>query len=148
MPTPFTPWSAVAGGALIGLAACLLLLWIGRVAGVSGIANGLFARRADGRAWRLAFLIGLPLGAAAWFALAPAAGWSVPALRSGHPTALLIAGGLLVGAGTRWGSGCTSGHGICGLARGARRSFVAVAIFMVSAMATVAVLRHGGGWLP
>jgi uncharacterized membrane protein YedE/YeeE len=133
----FTPWSALAGGALIGLAAVLLMLFHGRVAGISGIVGGLFAPRAGDVAWRAAFLAGM-LGAAA---LLGAAGL-VPELRDRPGLAAIALAGLLVGFGTRLGSGCTSGHGVCGLARLSPRSLVATAVFMASAAAVVFVARH------
>lgn len=137
MPTEFTPISALLGGALIGLAATLLLATIGRVAGISGIVNNVVENH-EGRGWRLAFLIGLVGGAALWFAF----GTGVAAPRAGFPLPWLIAAGLLVGFGTHLGSGCTSGHGICGLARLSMRSFAAVLAFMGAGMATVYALRH------
>jgi uncharacterized membrane protein YedE/YeeE len=133
----FTPWSALAGGALIGLAAVLLMLFHGRVAGISGIVGGLFAPREGDVAWRAAFLAGM-LGAAA---LLGAAGL-VPELRDRPGLAAIALAGLLVGFGTRLGSGCTSGHGVCGLARLSPRSLVATAVFMASAAAVVFVARH------
>lgn len=142
MPTEFTPVSALLGGALIGLAATLLLASIGRVAGISGIVNAALESR-EGRAWRLAFLGGLVAGAALWFAF----GIGVAPPRVGFPLPWLVAAGLLVGFGTRLGSGCTSGHGICGLARLSRRSLVAVVAFMGAGMGTVFVLRHVFGVL-
>ena len=136
--TSFTPWSALAGGALIGLAAVLLLWANGRIAGVSGIAGGLwFAPRGE-RAWRWRFLAGLALGAGAWALLAP----TPPLLRQGFPVPLLLLAGLLVGWGTSLGGGCTSGHGVCGLARLLPRSLVATAVFMASAGLTTYVVRH------
>ncbi len=141
MPTEFTPWSALAGGALIGLAATVLLASLGRIAGISGLFNGALEQRGD-RAWRIAFLLGLVGAAGAWFALSGAAP------RSGFPLPWLLAGGLLVGFGTRLGNGCTSGHGICGLARLSPRSAVAVAVFMAAGFATVFVLRHALAVLP
>ena len=143
MPTEFTPVSALLGGALIGLAATLLLAGIGRIAGVSGIVNNVVENR-DGRGWRLAFLAGLIGGAALWFGV----GSGVAAPRVGYPLPWLIAAGLLVGFGTRVGSGCTSGHGICGLARFSRRSLAAVLAFMGAGAATVYTLRHALGVLP
>lgn len=140
MPTAFTPVSALIGGALIGLAAVWLLATLGRIAGVSGILNSALDHR-EGRGWRLAFLLGLIAGASAWFALAHA-----PA-RSGFPWPWLALAGTLVGFGTRLGNGCTSGHGICGLARFSRRSLWAVAVFMAIAMGTVFVVRHVLGGL-
>ena len=139
----FTPLSGAIGGALIGLAAALLLALNGRIAGISGIVGGLLPPRAGDMGWRLLFVAGLALGAL------------VVRVFSGEPLAapagtssfMLVLGGLLVGFGSRLGSGCTSGHGICGLARFSPRSMVAVATFMGSAMITVFVLRHllGGG---
>ena len=138
MPTDFTPIPALLGGALIGLAAVVLLWSIGRIAGISGIANHAIEQR-DGRDWRIAFLLGLVVAAGLWFTVSGA----TP--RSGFPMPWLVAGGLLVGFGTRLGSGCTSGHGICGLARLSKRSLVAVATFMGAGVATVYVLRHAMG---
>ena len=135
MPTEFTPVSALLGGALIGLAATLLYAGIGRIAGISGIVNNAIERRQE-RGWRLAFLAGLLAAAAAWFA------WSGEAPRNGFPLPWLLAAGLLVGFGTRLGNGCTSGHGICGLARLSKRSLAAVVAFMASGIATVYVVRH------
>ena len=134
----FTPWSALAGGALIGLAALLCWLLLGRIAGISGILAG--AARAEGRErdWRLAFLAGLVLSPLA-FALA---GFALPVPQVTSNPAMLVVAGLLVGYGTRLGSGCTSGHGVCGLARLSRRSLAATGVFMASAMATVFVTRH------
>ena len=137
MPTEFTPVSALLGGALIGLAATLLLAGIGRIAGISGIVNAAVEQR-DGRSWRLAFLAGLIGGAALWFVF----GIGVDAPRVSFQLPWLIAAGLLVGFGTRLGSGCTSGHGICGLARFSRRSLAAVLAFMGAGVATVYVVRH------
>ena len=134
--------AALAGGVLIGLSASLLLWLNGRVAGVSGVLNGvLFPRRGD-LAWRWAFLAGLAAAAAAYQWLLGDAG----TLRADFPPAGLVAAGLLVGFGTRMANGCTSGHGVCGLARFSLRSAVAVAVFMLTAMATTFVLRHVWGW--
>ena len=141
MPTDFTPVSALLGGMLIGLAATVLYAGIGRIAGISGILNSAVEQRGE-RGWRVAFLLGLVAAAGLWFAFAGIAP------RSGFPLPWLLAAGLLVGFGTRLGGGCTSGHGICGLARWSKRSFAAVCVFMASGMATVFVLRHASGWLP
>ena len=141
MPTDFTPVSALIGAALIGLPATWLVATLGRIAGNSGIVNGAVDGASDGRAWRLAFLLAMIAAAGAWFAFADA-----PA-RSGFPLAWVVVAGLLVGAGTRLGNGCTSGHGICGLARWSRRSLVAVLTFMATAFATVYVVRHVVGGL-
>lgn len=134
----FTPWTALAGGALIGLSAVILLALNGRLAGVSGIMGGLLPPVRGDALWRVLFLVGLVAGALAWRYLAA----------DGHTIALdttlpmLIAGGLLVGFGTRLGSGCTSGHGICGIGRLSPRSIAATMIFMVAAGITVFVVRH------
>ncbi len=141
MPTDFTPVSALLGGMLIGLAATVLYAGIGRIAGISGILNSAVEQRGE-RGWRVAFLLGLVAAAGLWLAFAGIAP------RSGFPLPWLLAAGLLVGFGTRIGGGCTSGHGICGLARWSKRSFAAVCVFMASGMATVFVLRHASGWLP
>jgi uncharacterized membrane protein YedE/YeeE len=136
--TPFTPLEGLLGGALIGLAAALLLFTDGRVAGISGIlARVLVPVRGD-FAWRAAFLLGLPLGATLVIrATHDLHGFAITA---SWPTLLL--GGLLVGFGTALGSGCTSGHGVCGIARGSRRSIAATAVFMAAGVATTFVLRH------
>jgi uncharacterized membrane protein YedE/YeeE len=137
MPTSFTPLTATLGGLLIGGAAVFLLLVNGRVAGISGILGGALSRSCDDRSWRIAFLLGLPLGA-----------MGVGALRGGlelqvsASTLTLVAAGLLVGFGTRLGSGCTSGHGVCGIGRGSRRSLVATIVFMASGIVTVFAVRH------
>ena len=136
--TTFTPVSALIGGALIGLSAMLLMLLNGRIAGISGILGGLLTFSGNDRGWRLAFLAGLiasPL-------LAALAGMPIvnPVMPSSW--AVIIAAGLLVGFGTRLGGGCTSGHGVCGIARLSPRSIVATIIFMAVAMIVVFVTRH------
>ena len=135
LATDFTPVSALLGGVLIGLAATVLYALLGRIAGISGILNSAVEERGD-RGWRIAFLVAMVAAAGAWFAFAGVAP------RSGFPSIWLVAGGLLVGFGTRLGSGCTSGHGICGLSRLSKRSLVAVLAFMGAGFATVYVLRH------
>ena len=135
MPTEFTPVSALIGGALIGLAATLLYAMLGRIAGISGIFNATVEQQSE-RGWRVAFLLGLIAAATAWFAFANAAP------RTDFPLPWLIAAGLFVGFGTRMGNGCTSGHGICGLARLSTRSLIAVLAFMGAGFVTVYVLRH------
>lgn len=126
-----TWWTALAGGALIGAAASLLFLTHGRVAGLSGIIGSLLPPVAKDRDWRIAFVIGLAGAGVVAAAVAPSAvGQSV------RSPALVIVAGLLVGFGTRWGSGCTSGHGVCGVSRLSRRSLVAVATFMLTGAAT------------
>ncbi len=134
----FTPASAALGGLLIGLSAALLWVAKGRIAGISGILGGLFARRSGDVAWRAAFLGGLMFAPL----LYGAAGGALPQSASPASPALLIVAGLLVGFGTRLGSGCTSGHGVCGLARLSPRSLTATGLFMASAAATVFVTRH------
>ncbi|MFC6979973.1 YeeE/YedE family protein [Microbulbifer taiwanensis] len=131
------PWSALAGGALIGLASALLLLLNGRIAGISGILGGLIDRTAGETGWRRAFVLGLLLSPLVWLLFA-----ALPPIRieAGYP--LLIAAGLLVGIGTRYGSGCTSGHGVCGLSRLSPRSLVATLGFMGAGFATVFATRH------
>jgi uncharacterized membrane protein YedE/YeeE len=133
----FTPWSALAGGALIGLAAAIFALANGRVAGISGLLGSLLQRNAEGRGEKTAFVVGLLLAPLLWglFRALPAVHFEVGGLG-------LIVAGLLVGIGTRYGSGCTSGHGVCGLSRLSPRSLVATLCFMASGFATVFVLRH------
>jgi uncharacterized membrane protein YedE/YeeE len=137
--TRFTPLASFWGGVLIGTAACGLILMVGRIAGISGIIGGLLRARGNEAGWRVAFLAGMV--AAPWlyqvFAALPAsridAGWPV-----------LAAAGLLVGIGTRYGAGCTSGHGVCGLSRLSLRSLAAVCSFMAAGFLTVFVTRHMG----
>lgn len=135
--TMFTPAAALAGGALIGAAAAVLVLFGGRIAGISGIVGGLLRRVPGERAWRLAFLGGLLVSPWVYAALA---GPLVAVIDTEWPT--LVAAGLLVGVGTRYGAGCTSGHGVCGLSRLSWRSAVATASFMAAGFATVFVARH------
>lgn len=134
--TPPDWLGGLGGGAVLGLAATLVLALDGRIAGISGILAGLLGGPGD-RPWRLAFLLGLPAGAGVYLLLAG----GLPQQVAASPPLLLVAG-LLVGGGTRLGSGCTSGHGICGLARRSPRSLAATAVFMGVAMATVFVVRH------
>jgi uncharacterized membrane protein YedE/YeeE len=136
----FTPWSALAGGALIGLAASLMLLALGRVAGVSGMIGGLLVPARGEVAWRAYFLVGLLTAGGLAAALAP----EQLGVSSRSIGALALAG-LLVGAGTRIGNGCTSGHGVCGVSRLSPRSLWATLTFVASGMATVALLRLLGG---
>ena len=138
---PFDPVSAVSGGVLIGVASVLLMVLTGRIAGISGIVGGLLAPAASDKAWRIAFVVGL-IAAPLIFAAA-----GQPLAQPDMPASWLViaAAGLLVGFGTRLGSGCTSGHGVCGIARLSPRSLMATAIFMASAVATVAIVRHGLG---
>ena len=137
----FTPWSALAGGVLIGIAAAMFVLLNGRIAGISGVIGGLFKPVKGDMAWRAAFVIGL-IGAPVVYGLFAA----LPVLRIDAQFAALVVAGLLVGVGTRYGSGCTSGHGVCGLARLSPRSLVATAAFMAAGFATVFVVRHVFGF--
>jgi uncharacterized membrane protein YedE/YeeE len=134
----FTPVSGLIGGLLIGLAVALMLLLSGRIVGISGIVGGLVNPKAGDTGWRAAFVLGLPLGALAYILVA---GGSTPVDVLASPPAILI-GGLLVGFGTSMGSGCTSGHGLCGLARFSRRSMFATAVFFGVAMVTVFLTGH------
>ncbi len=133
----FTPWSALFGGALIGLAAAVLVLFNGRVFGISGLLSGTWSGEAGDRGWRWMALLGL--AAAPW--LYRLAGETVPVVQP-QPWMWVVVAGLLVGFGTRLGSGCTSGHGVCGLSRLSPRSLVATLTFMASGFLTVFVLRH------
>lgn len=137
----FTPFSAVVGGALIGLSAAILWVANGRVAGVSGIVGGLIAPLDADFAWRAAFTAGIlatPL-------LYRAAGGALPDFAPPPSLAVVVVAGVLVGFGTRLGSGCTSGHGVCGLARLSPRSLAATGVFLLAAAVTVFVARHTGG---
>jgi uncharacterized membrane protein YedE/YeeE len=127
----------LAGGLLIGLAAAMLLLLNGRIAGISGIVSGLLRPIKGDVAWRIAFVAGLIFSPIAFSVAAP-----LPAIQIEADAASLITAGLLVGIGTRYGSGCTSGHGVCGLSRLSPRSMVATALFMVAGFVTVFITRH------
>jgi uncharacterized membrane protein YedE/YeeE len=135
--TAFTPWPALIGGAVIGIAAAILALFNGRVAGISGIVGGLLRPAFPDLTWRAAFIAGLVLAPAAH-----AIFHAIPAMTidAGYP-ALIIAG-LLVGVGTRFAAGCTSGHGVCGVSRASRRSLVATLTFMAAGFVTVYLVRH------
>ncbi|PPE67489.1 YeeE/YedE [Caldimonas caldifontis] len=135
--THFTPWMSLAGGVLLGLASALFILLNGRVLGISGIVAGLMRPRTGDTGWRLAFLLGL-LAAPAVYALAG----TLPEVRIDAGWGVLVIAGLLVGLGTRYGAGCTSGHGVCGLSRLSPRSLVATLAFMGTGFATVFVVRH------
>jgi uncharacterized membrane protein YedE/YeeE len=134
----FTPLSAAIGGALIGLAAVMLMLLAGRVAGISGIAAGILGIGSIDRGWRVAFVAGLILAPVA----AMLAGYAVPVPQMPVSWVVVVAAGLLVGFGARLGGGCTSGHGVCGIARLSKRSIAATMIFMGTAVVTVALMRH------
>jgi uncharacterized membrane protein YedE/YeeE len=134
----FTPISAAAGGALIGLSAVLLMLFTGRVAGVSGIFDGIINPQTSDRAWRLAFIAGLIV--APFAALLVGYPVSMPQMPGSYVT--VVVGGFLVGFGARRGSGCTSGHGVCGVARLSSRSIAATGVFMAAAIVVVALTHH------
>jgi uncharacterized membrane protein YedE/YeeE len=134
----FTPLSAALGGALIGLAAVLLMLFTGRIAGISGIMAGALAFAGGDKVWRFAFIAGLVLAPVS----AALAGYPVPYPDMPANWVVIVVAGLLVGFGTRLGGGCTSGHGVCGIARLSPRSIVATAIFMAAAVFVVFLTRH------
>lgn len=136
----FTPWASLAGGLLIGLSAAAFVLLNGRVAGISGILGGLVTAPKGDAAWRIAFLGGLVLAPSLWLLFAPAA-----EARFEGGIARLVTSGLLVGIGTSYAAGCTSGHGVCGLARLSPRSLVATLLFMAAGIMTVWVVRHMPG---
>ncbi len=133
----FTPWSSLSGGILIGLAAAALILVNGKIAGISGIVGGLFRPKAFDVGWRVAFVVGLitaPWFYSLWAPLPPVV------IETSYP--LIVVAGLLVGLGTRFGAGCTSGHGVCGISRLSPRSLAATSIFMAAGFVTVYVVRH------
>lgn len=133
----FTPWTALGGGALIGVAAAILLLFNGRIAGISGILGGILTADRSEIPWRAAFIGGLFLAPVLWLIMA-----ELPPIEinAGYP--VIVVAGLLVGIGTRYGSGCTSGHGVCGISRFSPRSLVATFTFMVAGFCTVYIVRH------
>lgn len=134
----FTPFASLTGGALIGLAASLLLLGDGRIAGISGIVGGLLDPGAGDRAWRLLFVAGLLVGGLGLRVVDPA----LLRMDLDRSAGALVASGLLVGFGTALGNGCTSGHGVCGLSRGSRRSFVATLTFMATGLLVATLVGH------
>ena len=135
--THFTPWAALAGGVLLGLASALFVLLNGRILGISGIVGGLLRPRAGDMGWRLAFVLGMLVAPGLyWLVVGPTqpridANWG-----------MVVIAGLLVGVGTRYGSGCTSGHGVCGLSRMSPRSLVATLAFMGAGFVSVFLIRH------
>ncbi len=137
--THFTPWTALAGGILLGIASAAFILVNGRVLGISGILGGLLVPKRSDASWRVFFLLGMLLAPATLSLLARGL---ISAPRSEAGTVAIVAAGLLVGLGTRYGSGCTSGHGVCGLSRLSPRSLVATLAFMASGFASVYVIRH------
>ncbi len=136
----FTPWTALAGGALIGIAAAMFVLLNGRIAGISGVLGGLLKPHRGDVAWRVAFVGGLIVAPLLYSVL-----FDRPTARIDTGYGALIVAGLLVGVGTRYGSGCTSGHGVCGLSRLSPRSLAATGTFMAAGFATVYVIRHSLG---
>ena len=134
----FTPVSAAIGGVLIGLSAVLLMLSTGRIAGISGIFSGLLNLRGEDKGWRIAFIAGLVLAPV----IAGLIGYGMSPPQLPASWGVIVVAGLLVGFGTRLGGGCTSGHGICGIARLSPRSIAATVVFMVTAIVTVAITRH------
>jgi uncharacterized membrane protein YedE/YeeE len=137
----FTPWTSLAGGVLLGLASALFILFNGRILGISGIVGGLLPPKRGDTSWRISFLLGLL--AAPWVVQRVAPAQWITSPRIDASTGMVIVAGLLVGLGTRYASGCTSGHGVCGLSRLSPRSMVATGVFMAAGFAVVFVLRHG-----
>jgi uncharacterized membrane protein YedE/YeeE len=133
----FTPWASLAGGVIIGIASALLILLNGRVAGISGTLGELLRPKVPDKAWRVAFIAGLIVAPLVYQLV-----HALPAVTINANFPLLIAAGLLVGIGTRYAGGCTSGHGVCGLSRLSARSLVATVAFMASGFVAVFVLRH------
>ncbi|MGE0349898.1 YeeE/YedE family protein [Hydrogenophaga sp.] len=138
--TNFTPWASLSGGILLGVASALFILLNGRVLGISGILGGLLTPRVRDVGWRVAFLLGLLAAPLVYGLIAPTGFVQAPRIDAGFGA--IVAAGLLVGLGTRYGSGCTSGHGVCGLSRLSPRSLVATLAFMGAGFAMVFVVRH------
>jgi uncharacterized protein len=138
--THFTPWASLAGGIMLGLASALFILVNGRILGISGILGGLLRPLKGDTGWRLAFLAGMLAAPLLYFVVA---GPTMPRIDAGWAT--VVVAGLLVGVGTRYGSGCTSGHGVCGLSRLSPRSLVATLAFMGAGFVTVYLARHALG---
>lgn len=136
----FTPWSAISGGVLLGIASALFILANGRILGISGIVGGLLPPKLGDAGWRIAFLAGMFAAPWVFLLLAPADFISAPRIQANTITTVIA--GLLVGIGTRYASGCTSGHGVCGLSRLSPRSLVATLSFMGAGFGTVLVVRH------
>ncbi len=136
----FTPWMSLSGGILLGIASAVFILINGRILGISGILGGLLAPKTGDIGWRIAFVLGMLAAPITLSLLTPDDFLSAPRIEAGY--VLIVIAGLLVGYGTRLGSGCTSGHGVCGLSRLSPRSMVATGIFMASGFAIVFVIRH------
>ncbi len=138
--THFTPWASLSGGVLLGIASAMMVLLSGRILGISGILGGLLAPRTGDMGWRLAFLLGMGAAPLVFAALMPPE--LLPVVRIDASEPVIALAGVLVGLGTRYGSGCTSGHGVCGLSRLSPRSLIATLGFMAAGFATVYLLRH------
>ena len=138
--THFTPWASLSGGVLLGIASAMMVLLSGRILGISGILGGLLAPRTGDMGWRLAFLLGMGAAPLVFAALMPPE--LLPVVRIDASEPVIALAGVLVGLGTRYGSGCTSGHGVCGLSRLSPRSLVATLSFMAAGFAIVYLLRH------
>lgn len=136
----FTPWASLIGGIVLGLASAIFILFNGRILGISGILGGLLSPRAGDIGWRVSFFLGMAAAPTVFALLAPTGFLSAPRIDASY--GLIVVAGLLVGLGTRYGSGCTSGHGVCGLSRLSPRSLVATLTFMGAGFATVFVVRH------
>ena len=136
----FTPWTSLGGGILLGIASALFVLLNGRILGISGILGGLLAPRTGDIGWRLAFLLGMGAAPLVFATVMPPE--FMPMVRIDASEPVIALAGVLVGVGTRYGSGCTSGHGVCGLSRLSPRSLVATLAFMASGFATVYIIRH------
>lgn len=136
----FTPWASLAGGVLLGLASAMFILLHGRILGISGILGGLLSAKAGDSQWRLSFCAGLFVSPWVFQAVAPVDWMAAPRIEAS--TAVVLLAGVLVGVGTRYGAGCTSGHGVCGLSRLSLRSAAATGLFMAAGFATVFVVKH------
>ena len=136
----FTPWASLAGGIILGLASAIFILVNGRILGISGILGGLMPPKGGDTFWRVAFILGLFTAPTVFHAVVPAEYITAPRIDAADLT--VVAAGLLVGIGTRYASGCTSGHGVCGLSRLSPRSLVATASFMFAGFVMVYVMRH------
>ncbi|WP_310613765.1 YeeE/YedE family protein [Limnohabitans sp.] len=138
--THFTPWASLSGGLLLGVASALFILLNGRILGISGILGGLLPAKTDDASWRITFLLGLFVSPLVMKALAPSDFFHAPRIDANMT--MVVVAGLMVGLGTRYGSGCTSGHGVCGLSRLSPRSMAATGLFMAAGFAIVFVIKH------
>jgi uncharacterized membrane protein YedE/YeeE len=138
--THFSPWASLSGGVLLGVASALFILLNGRILGISGIVGGLLPAKTGDTSWRITFLLGLFVSPLVMKALAPAEFLHAPRIDANM--VMVVVAGLMVGCGTRYGSGCTSGHGVCGLSRLSPRSMAATGLFMAAGFAIVFVIKH------